>query len=443
MEQPKVIYMSPEQAKEVDPSLVDSVTMTTGSIIKVLESGNSQTSNLEICEKCHLPKRPKNTTENVFRARKEEKEEEKIEEKEEIKVEGETLGTEEKKEVLRGPNGMPLLGDLISGKNLTNNDNINNNISANIPAQPIEKTQNQPVPITQPPNQIPPQRPMQPPQQIKPPVQYPQPPKQIIPPNQTPVQRPMMPQIKGPLNPSVRNFIPPKPRIIPHMPPGVAPVPPQPPKVVMPPYKMDNRRFIHPGVKHMSFGPQVFRNRKEIEEEVLCPECSKEVLCPECSKEKEVLCPDCAQKDLNKEALCPDCAKKNEKKEIVCPDCIKKEEEAKNKNEEEEEKNKEKIEEELKNKKREEELKKKKREEELKNKRKENEAKNKRRENEKDYKLKANQKVKTVEKKVEKKGKDFVSDNYKYHEINVKTSKNLKSQVIVKKDGVIIASHED
>ena len=97
----------------------------------------------------------------------------------------------------------------------------------------------------------------------------------------------------------------------------------------------------------------------------------------------------------------------------------------------------------MKNKKREEELKKKKREEELKNKRKENEAKNKRRENEKDYKLKANQKVKTVEKKVEKKGKDFVSDNYKYHEINVKTSKNLKSQVIVKKDGVIIASHED
>ena len=97
MEQPKVIYMSPEQAKEVDPSLVDSVTMTSGSIIKVLDSGNSQTSNLEICEKCHLPKRPKNTTENVFRARKEEKEEEKIEEKEEIKVEGETLGTEEKK----------------------------------------------------------------------------------------------------------------------------------------------------------------------------------------------------------------------------------------------------------------------------------------------------------------------------------------------------------
>ena len=443
MEQPKVIYMSPEQAKEVDPSLVDSVTMTSGSIIKVLDNGNSQTSNLEICEKCHLPKRPKNTTENVFRARKEEKEEEKIEEKEEIKVEGETSGTEEKKEVLRGPNGMPLLGDLISGKNLTNNNNINN-INPNIPVQPIEKTQNQSVPLTQPPNQIPPQRPMQPPQQIKPPVQYPQPPKQIIAPNQTPVQRPpMMPQIKGPLNPSVKNFIPPKPRIIPHMPPRVAPVPPQPPKVVMPPYKMDNRRFIHPGVKHMPFGPQVFRNRKEIEEEVLCPDCSKEVLCPECSKEKEVLCPDCAQKDLNKEALCPDCAKKNEKKEIVCPDCIKKEEEAKNKNEEEEEKNKEKIEEEMKNKKSEEELKKKQREEELKNKRKENEAKNKRRENEKDYKLKANQKVKTVEKKVEKKGKDFVSDNYKYHEINVKTSKNLKSQVIVKKDGVIIASHED
>ena len=90
MEQTKIIYMNPEEVTKIDPSLVESVTMTTGSIIKVLDKGDSLNSNLEICEKCHLPKLPKNTTENVFRGRKKEEEE-----KEEIKIEGEA--TEEKK----------------------------------------------------------------------------------------------------------------------------------------------------------------------------------------------------------------------------------------------------------------------------------------------------------------------------------------------------------
>ena len=70
MEQTKIIYMNPEEVTKIDPSLVESVTMTTGSIIKVLDKSDSLISNPEICEKCHLPKLPKNTTENVFRGRK-------------------------------------------------------------------------------------------------------------------------------------------------------------------------------------------------------------------------------------------------------------------------------------------------------------------------------------------------------------------------------------
>ena len=126
-----------------------------------------------------------------------------------------------------------------------------------------------------------------------------------------------MPRPKGPLNPSVRPFIPPKPKIIPAkpmarppnvIPAKVAPKPAQPPKVIMPIKKKDNV-FIHPGFKN-----NVFRNRRMVEET------EEEVLCPDCAK--EVLCPDCKQKELNKDVLCPDCAKKSEKKETICPDCV-------------------------------------------------------------------------------------------------------------------------
>ena len=397
MEQTKIIYMNPEEVTKIDPSLVESVTMTTGSIIKVLDKNDSLNSNPEICEKCHLSKLPKYTTENVFRGRK------KDEEEEEIKIEGEA--TEEKKEVLRGPNGMPLLGDIISGKNIANNNNTNP------PVQPKENIQKQTMPIPQPPVQVPQQNPIQPPQQMNQPIQNPQQQRPIIPPNKTPMQRPIMPQPKGPINPSVWPVVPPKQRIIPQMTPRYAPVPPQPPKVMMPVHKMNNNMFIHPGKKHIPFVPHVFRNRKpEYEEEVLCPNCSNEVLCPDCAK--EVLCPDCKQKELNKDVLCPDCAKKSEKKE-------------KKKKKEEEEK------------------KKKKEEEELKNKKKEEELKNKRKENEKNNKIRETPKVKKDEKKNENKGKDFDFDNYKYHEVNAKTSKNKKSHVLVKKDGIIIANHDE
>ncbi len=385
MEQKKVVYMTPEEVHEIDPSMIDSVTMTTGSIIKILgESSQFKEevveSNQQICEKCGLPKRPTNEKENIFRGKKQE---------EEIKVEEQT---EDKKEVLRGPNGMPLLGDILSGNNMTNQPNNYNN-KVNVP--PVEKNQMQPQPV---PPMIKPV--IQPKPQVQAPI-----PKQIQPVIKPPIQKPIMPQPKGPLNPTVRPIIQPKPRIIP---PNVIP-----PKVVVPHpnYKIKNNIVFHPGKKYMPVGP-VFRNRKidENQEEILCPDCSNEILCPDCAG--EVLCPDCSKKDV----ICPDCAKKEEKKETVCNECLKKEEELRKK--ENERKNKIK-------------------EEERKNRIKENERKNKSKEV---PKLKERKEEK---KNIKKEGKDVNFDNYKYHEVNNKTEKNKKSQVIVKKEGIIIASHDE
>ena len=472
--------MNPEQAQEIDPSLIDSVTLTTGSVIKVLAQGEAEefqeeniVSNQPICDNCHLPIDATYNNENVFRGGKQGEEE--------VVVEAEQ--TEENKEVLRGPNGMPLLGEILSGGDYANNNNNNINvppmeqipiqepsIPINQPVPPVEKPIVQPQipvqPMPQPPVQVPVQpmpqppvqpmpqpqiqppvqqpiqpmpqpqvqppvqRPIQPPQQIKPPAQrpiYPQPQRPMIPPNQTPMQRPFMPHPKGPLNPSVRPFIPPKPRIIPPkpmvkppnvIPPKVAPKPAQPPKVIMP-IKKPKNFFIHPGNKNMPFGNNIFRNRKMIEE----PE-EEEVLCPDCAQ--EVLCPDCANKELQcsnsqlKEVLCPDCTQKETKKEEICPDCLKKEEENKKKEEE-----------------------RKRKEEERKNKIKENQHKSRIKENEKKYKLKEVPKMRKEEIKKGKDGNDVDFDNYKYHEINEKTAKNKKSQVAVKKEGVIIASHDE
>ena len=41
MEQQNVIYMTPEEVQNVDPTTIDTVTMTTGTIIKVADQGES------------------------------------------------------------------------------------------------------------------------------------------------------------------------------------------------------------------------------------------------------------------------------------------------------------------------------------------------------------------------------------------------------------------
>ena len=56
----------------------------------------------------------------------------------------------------------------------------------------------------------------------------------------------------------------------------------------------------------------------------------------------------------------------------------------------------------------------------------------------KNYETKAKNTQKAVEIK-----RDSNFDNYKYHEISNKTEKNKKSKVIVTKEGVVIASHDE
>ena len=347
-----------------------------------------------ICERCGLPKAQVYTTENVFRGGQNGENQE-----EEVVVEGETA--EENKEVLRGPNGMPLLGEILSGGNLAQEqNNYNNNIPQNIPvpakipvqtpvvpvAQPVVQPQTQNIvtppqqkpiqpPIPQHPNQPPmqkpiqPPKPYQPPQQVKPPVQKPiqpvyppqqrpiQPPKPVIQPPQRPIAvQPKMPVVNNPIRP----IMPPKPKIFPPsvIPPRVIPgrppkVGPTPPKIIMP---------VHPGQRH-----NVFRARKneEIVEEHLCPDCQTECLCPDCKKI-----------EVSEEVLCPDCASQIAKKEVK--------EVKKNENE-----------------------------------------------------------IKNVLKTNQKNGNDVDIDNYRYHEINVFSDKNIKSQFVVKKEGVVIASNKE
>ena len=464
MEQPNVIYMTPEEAQNVDPASIDTVTMTTGTIVKVADQGEDEEfqeenieSNMPICEKCGLPKDISNTTENVFRAAPEG---EIKEEEQEVEVEGEA--GEEQKEVLKGPNGMPLLGEIISGGNLTDQNNYYNNTGNNTQIQiPVPSVQvnppNQPPmvqpPIVQPPVVQPPpkeqkpiiptvpvqapvpmkppvvpqaQRPFQPPQTINPPMPksaYPTQQKYVRP----PVQQPMMPGGRGPVNPTFKPTIPPRPYCVipPKRPPQVIPpkVAPRPPEVIRPVNGPKKGVMLHPG--RGPYGPQngVFRNRKkEVEEEVLCPDCQNEVLCPDCAKletKNETICPDCLKKEKENE--------KRNNKNVTKPEIKKGYRKKENdKTNSYERKNKEIKKPEIKRP----EIKK----DYLK----------------KDYLKKDNNNntnktdnYKNIGNKIDNKTKDVNFDNYKYHEINVKTEKNLKSQVIVKKEGVIIASHEE
>ena len=51
--------------------------------------------------------------------------------------------------------------------------------------------------------------------------------------------------------------------------------------------------------------------------------------------------------------------------------------------------------------------------------------------------------IKNVLKTNQKNGNDVDIDNYRYHEINVFSDKNIKSQFVVKKEGVVIASNKE
>ena len=131
MEQGKVQYMTPDQVRSLDPSLIDYMTMSTGSIIKVGKPQQSCEFQEEkvcpkqivpvICRHCGKYKLPSNTFQNnrvVLRAGKKdaneaEKGEENIENQNEAELEAQPEG--EQQEVLRGPDGKPLLSDILAG----------------------------------------------------------------------------------------------------------------------------------------------------------------------------------------------------------------------------------------------------------------------------------------------------------------------------------------
>ena len=131
MEQGKVQYMTPEQVRSLDPSLIDYMTMSSGSIIKVGKQQKSCEFQEEkvcpkqivpvICRHCGKYKLPSNTFQNnrvVLRGGKKganeaEKGEENVENQNEVEIVGQPEG--EQQEVLRGPDGKPLLSDILAG----------------------------------------------------------------------------------------------------------------------------------------------------------------------------------------------------------------------------------------------------------------------------------------------------------------------------------------
>ena len=116
MEQQYIQYISREDARNIDPSLIDYMTMSNGTLIKV----EDQPCSGHICQNCgrqsqimyqNIAFRGKNTSNKTQE-----------EEQTEIQAEGQE---EEQKDVLRGPDGKPLLSDILSGGDYLNNEQIN------------------------------------------------------------------------------------------------------------------------------------------------------------------------------------------------------------------------------------------------------------------------------------------------------------------------------
>ena len=124
MEQDNVQYLSPEQAKNIDPSLIDSVTMNSGTIIKVKDGSRACEFQEEICDdqnicpKCggyRIQQGMTQNYQNVFRAGKNAGDENTEQINAEVEVEAQQQAEGNEQEVLRGPDGKPLLNDLLTG----------------------------------------------------------------------------------------------------------------------------------------------------------------------------------------------------------------------------------------------------------------------------------------------------------------------------------------
>lgn len=106
-------YMTPNEIRTLDPNQISSMTMKTGATIYV---NQSQTCSETVCDNCKMGN--VQSQNYVLRAKKETTVQEgengeKIEEKVEIDVQAQPEG-ENNDQVLRGPDGMPLLNDILT-----------------------------------------------------------------------------------------------------------------------------------------------------------------------------------------------------------------------------------------------------------------------------------------------------------------------------------------
>ncbi len=114
MEQGKVLYMTPEEVRNLDKSQIASMTMTTGSIIIVNHENQFKEENM--IDQYSYQMNPNLTDNNfILRAKKGEDGEVKDEEKVEVQMEAQPEVEGNGKEILRGPDGKPLLHDIITG----------------------------------------------------------------------------------------------------------------------------------------------------------------------------------------------------------------------------------------------------------------------------------------------------------------------------------------
>ena len=122
MEQDNIQYLTPEQAQNIDPSLIDFVTLSTGTIIKVQDQPTACEFQEEICDnknlcpKCggyRIQQGIDQNYQNVFRAGKNIGDENTEQINAEVEAQPQAEGNEQ--EVLRGFDGKPLLNDFLTG----------------------------------------------------------------------------------------------------------------------------------------------------------------------------------------------------------------------------------------------------------------------------------------------------------------------------------------
>ena len=144
MEENNVAYMTPEEIRTLDPSLISSMTMTSGETIYVNHDQSEQYLG-NICDNCAM-----NYQQNqnyILRAKKETTVQEgeggeKIEENVEIDIEAQPEGENKGKKVLRGPDGK-LLIDMITGGDLVEGENQEQQIDENANYQQQEEINEQ------------------------------------------------------------------------------------------------------------------------------------------------------------------------------------------------------------------------------------------------------------------------------------------------------------